>query len=65
MLPHRHVDPLDIQVQLIHQKQIGMAGTNAVARQGGLRKIIQIEGDDQIGSALDGDSQNMAVIRIW
>jgi len=42
-----------------------MAGANAVASQGGLWKIIQIDGEDQIGPALDGDSQNMAVIRIW
>jgi hypothetical protein len=42
-----------------------MAGANAVARQGVLWEIIQVEGEDQIGSALDGGSQNMAVLRIW
>jgi hypothetical protein len=65
VLPHRHADPLGIQVQLIHQKRIGMAGAKAVARQGVLWEIIQVEGEDQISSALDGGSQNMAVIRIW
>jgi len=30
-----------------------------------IREIAQVEGEDQIGTALDGGSQNMAVIRIW
>jgi hypothetical protein len=30
-----------------------------------LWEIIQVEGDDQIGPALDGGSQNMTVIRVW
>jgi hypothetical protein len=42
-----------------------MAGANALARQCVLWEIIQVEGDDQIGSALDGGSQNMTVIRVW
>jgi len=50
VLPHRQADPLGIQVQLIHQKLIGMAGANAIAREGLLWEIIQVEGDDQIGS---------------
>ena len=65
MLPHRYADTLGIQVQLIHQKRIGMAGANAVARQGVLWEIIQVESEDQISSAMDGGSQNMAVLRIW
>ncbi len=52
------------QVQLVHQKRIGMADANALDRQGLLREIIQVEGDDQICSALDGGCQNMAVIRV-
>lgn len=64
MLPHRQADTLGIQVQLIHQKQIRMAGANAVARQCALWDIIQVEGDDQIGPALNGGSQNMTVIRV-
>ncbi|MEB3335772.1 MAG: hypothetical protein VKP70_12410 [Cyanobacteriota bacterium] len=63
--PHRQADPLGIQVQLLHQKRIGMTGANAVARQGVLWEFIQVEGDDQIGSALNGGSQNMTVIRVW
>ena len=65
VLPHRHADPFGIQVQLIQQKWVGMAGANAITRQGVIREIAQVEGEDQIGTALDGGSQNMAVIRVW
>jgi hypothetical protein len=65
VLPHRHKDPFGIQVQLIHQKWVGMAGAKAIARQDFIREVIQVEGDDQIGTRLDGGSQNMAVIRVW
>ena len=41
-----------------------MAGAKSIDRQGVLWEIIQVEGEDQIGSALDGGSQNMAVIRV-
>ena len=42
-----------------------MTGANPIARQGVLREIIQVESKDQISSALDGGSQNMAVILVW
>jgi hypothetical protein len=51
-------------MQLIDQKQIWMAGAKAMPRQGVLREIIQVEGDDQIGPAPDGGSQTMAIIRV-
>ena len=53
-----------IPMQLIDQKQIWMAGAKAMPRQGVLREIIQVEGDDQIGPAPDGGSQTMAIIRV-
>jgi hypothetical protein len=30
-----------------------------------LWEVIQVEGEDQICTTLDGGSQDMAVIRIW
>ena len=32
VLPHRHADQFGIQVQLIQQKWVGMAGANAITR---------------------------------
>ena len=41
-----------------------MAGANPVGRQDLLREIAMVEGDDQIGSALDGGSNDMAIFRV-
>ena len=41
-----------------------MAGANSVGRQGLLREIAKVESKDQIGSALDVGSKDMAIFRV-
>ena len=64
MLLDRCADAIGGQSQLVDQKPIGMAGADSMGRQDWLREIVEVEGEDEIGSALDGGGQDMAVFRV-
>ncbi|MDO8771662.1 MAG: hypothetical protein Q7K57_23725 [Burkholderiaceae bacterium] len=54
-----------MQLQLIHQKLIGVLDFNAVGLQHGVRKIFRVEGDDSVRVANNGSGYDMAVVRVW
>ncbi len=64
MQPCRQADRLRIEIKLIHQERIGMAGFDPIGRQRLGRKVLDIEGENQIGRCADGGCQQMTIIGV-
>lgn len=43
---------------------VGMLDLDPVRRQGGIRKVLLVEGHDGVGIDLDGSRQDMAIVRV-
>jgi len=64
MQPCRQAESLRIKIKLIHQERIGMAGFDPIGPQQLGRKILDVEGENQIGRCANGGSQHMTIIGV-
>lgn len=58
-------DDVRSQIDLEPQEVVGVPGFNSIAFQFLLRKILEVEGHDDVGACVDGRCQNVPVRWIW